>query len=295
MSNRTFLLAVGVLIASMVLTGVASGDSYYKEKAWRQSMNPEWEEILLIFNVISPIRFLGAIAAVAFSFNTINKERTEGSLKVLLSYPIYRDQVILGKLVAGILLIAIVTVVSMSLSLSVYAFFTSISITFELLTRFGAEMGLSVLLLWGYLGLGMLLSIILKDPKTTLIVTFLFIGLFNSVSFLALGNVLANLLFGGEMVYAGSLPWWGGDFLNPLARAFQVFISEINPSWGFYATSEELGIASQLVNLNGVVTSMKTNVLTILSEHLSALVILILLPVVTYILSYILFNKSDVT
>jgi ABC-2 type transport system permease protein len=295
MSNRTFLLAVFVLVASMILTGAASGDSYYKQRDWRANMNPQWGEILIIFNVLSPIRFLGAIVAIAFSFNSINKERTEGSLKTLLSYPIYRDQVILGKLAAGLLLISFVSVISMSLALTVYVFVTSITLTFDLLARFGVVTLLAMLLLGGYLGLGMALSIVFKDPKTTLVVVFLFLGLFHSVSFVSTGNILTNLVFGHETYYYGSLPWQFADFNNPLARMFQVFVSDLNPSWGFSSISSDLGYATKPALINGVNVALGTDIWVILSEHLNSVAILVVFPVITYILSYVEFNKSDVT
>lgn len=294
-SNKTFIVAVVVLVASMILTGAASGDSYYKQREWRANMNPQWGEILIVFNVLPPIRFLGAIVAIAFSFSSINKERAEGSLKVLLSYPLYRDQVILGKLAAGLLLISFVTVVSMGLALTVYAFVTSITLTYDLLARFSIVTLLATLLLGGYLGLGMALSIAFKDPKTTLIVVFLFLGLFHSVSFVSFGNILTNLVFGHEAYYYGSLPWQYADFNNPLAREFQVFVSDLNPSWGFSSTSFDLGYATKPALINGVNVALRTDIWVILSEHLNSVAVLVVFPILTYVLSYIAFNKSDVT
>jgi ABC-2 type transport system permease protein len=59
----------------------------------------------------------GPIIGLALSFDAINRERTEGSLSVLLSQPIFRDSIINGKFLAGIgalSLVAISTVGIMS-------------------------------------------------------------------------------------------------------------------------------------------------------------------------------------
>ena len=56
------------------------------------------------------IAFLGPLLGIAFGFDAINGERSEGTLPRLLSQPIHRDDVINGKFVAGLSAIAIIFV-----------------------------------------------------------------------------------------------------------------------------------------------------------------------------------------
>jgi len=53
------------------------------------------------------IAFLGPLLGVAFGFDAINSEQSRGTLGRLLSQPIYRDDVINGKFLAGLAVIAI--------------------------------------------------------------------------------------------------------------------------------------------------------------------------------------------
>ena len=52
----------------------------------------------------------GVPLGVAFAFDAINSERTDGTLPRLLSQPIYRDDVVNGKFVAGLAVITVVLV-----------------------------------------------------------------------------------------------------------------------------------------------------------------------------------------
>src|SRR4030042_1392425 len=106
-SSKSFILCLVALNTFMVLGGLNAGNTYIKyTTVYRYWFFTGIDPKIQIFNTIttemvSQITTLGAIVAIAISFNSINKERSEGSLKVLLTYPVYRDQVILGKLLAG--------------------------------------------------------------------------------------------------------------------------------------------------------------------------------------------------
>ena len=56
------------------------------------------------------ITFLGPLLGIAFGFDAINGERSEATLPRLLAQPIYRDDVINGKFVAGLSAIALILV-----------------------------------------------------------------------------------------------------------------------------------------------------------------------------------------
>jgi ABC-2 type transport system permease protein len=99
-SNRTFLLSLGVLVFLLLFSGYAAGVQFTWNVTWGTS-DTSSPYLTVIAYLVPNINLLGALVAVVYGFNSINKERTEGSLKVMLSYPIFRDQVMLGKLLAG--------------------------------------------------------------------------------------------------------------------------------------------------------------------------------------------------
>ncbi|MBF8290408.1 MAG: transporter permease [Chloroflexi bacterium] len=61
-------------------------------------------------NVITFVAIVAPLLGVAFGFDAINTERSDGTLPRLLSQPIYRDDVVNGKFAAGLAVITVVLV-----------------------------------------------------------------------------------------------------------------------------------------------------------------------------------------
>ena len=59
----------------------------------------------VLFSLVQFVAFLGPLVGLVLGFDTINRERNEGTLSKLLSQPIYRDVVINGKFLAGVVMI----------------------------------------------------------------------------------------------------------------------------------------------------------------------------------------------
>ncbi len=59
------------------------------------------------FSFVSLMIYFGPIIGLALGFDAINKERSTGSLSVLLSQPIFRDSVLNGKFLAGVTALAL--------------------------------------------------------------------------------------------------------------------------------------------------------------------------------------------
>jgi len=291
-SNRTFLLSLGVLMLSMTLTGATSRLAYFNTLANYQALKVEFPTLgLIIINDLVPhVKVLGALVAVAFSFSSINKERTEGSLKVLLSYPIYRDQIILGKLVAGLIVVSIVTVASLAVALVLYLFSTNLSFTPDLILRFFTFTLLSIFLLSGYLGLSMLFSIAFKDQKTTLLAMFLLIGLFNSQASLSYGRILSDAVYGPERN-----PDYPSFQLNPQAIVFRDFVAKLSPSYSFESTSLDLWQPFLRAFVGDVYIRIPSDVWSVIINHLYSIGVLAVVPFLTFVGSYILFMKRDIT
>jgi ABC-2 type transport system permease protein len=54
------------------------------------------------------IALFGPLVGLILGFDAINRERSQGTLSKILSQPIYRDEVILGKYLAGLIAVAII-------------------------------------------------------------------------------------------------------------------------------------------------------------------------------------------
>jgi len=288
MSNKTYLLAVVILLLIAVFVGVTSAEAYSR----RQVMTGDTiKGLILIWNLVPQVRLFNSLIAIAFGFNAINKERTEGSLKVLLSYPLYRDQVIFGKLVAGLLLVGLITTLSLSLSVGIYLFASNIVLTYDFIARLLIFSLLSFLLLSGYLGLGMLLSILFNDPKTALITAFLFLGVFNSEAFMSFGLILARVLYGPFV------QWSTGGLVDTqvVGQSLQNLVSIINPQWSYTFLSTRLGFMQVQNVVNGVVEGyIDVDWKNVLMNNVNCVAVLILTTIMTFAACYALFTRRDV-
>lgn len=102
-----------LLLALILLSGLAT--SYLGVQSIVQRPIREANETVVFlrllagggnFPILSYVYFIGLfgpIVGIALSFDSINREIASGSMLKLLSNPIYRDSIILGKIVAGLL------------------------------------------------------------------------------------------------------------------------------------------------------------------------------------------------
>lgn len=126
MQSKRFLMIFGALLLVVILSMSQGVGEYndaldeYKEitsrigesEGLRQQFMPEKPSILLIFNTMTSyfISF-GAVLAIAIGFDLISREKEEGSLKSLLSHPLFRDNIIIGKLCGALATLGLVMVV----------------------------------------------------------------------------------------------------------------------------------------------------------------------------------------
>ena len=288
-SNKAFLLSCAVLLITFVCTGVSAGYSYYYYHLTLFEDTTIDIELVLMRELVPPIRIVGALVAVAYGFNAINKERTEGSLKILLSYPVYRDQVILGKLLASLILIVFTSFVSLILTLIVYLVSTNLFFSFNQYIRYFVFMCLSTLLLSGYLGLSMLLSIAFKDPKTSLMAIFLLISVFNSWIFYSYGRIISDAVYGPE-INPGLF-----TSADPQRRALRELIQNLSPSDSLRRITSQLCTHRFTMYVGSERVIVESNIWRVLISRLDAVVILVIVPVLSFSASYVLFTRRDIT
>jgi ABC-type transport system involved in multi-copper enzyme maturation permease subunit len=97
--SKRFLILFGFMI---LLSGLAAyqGVDFIKNNS-EATFVFIFSGAVFSFSFIQTMVMFGPILGMAFGFDAINKERTTGTLSVLLGQPIYRDSVINGKFLAG--------------------------------------------------------------------------------------------------------------------------------------------------------------------------------------------------
>ena len=130
---------------------------------------PEKPSILLIFQRLSfQMTMLGAILALAMGFDLISSEKESRSLKSLLSHPLFRDEIINGKALGGILALMFAIGIALLISFALLLVFSIVPDLDEFwrIILFGA---VSVLYLLTYFSIALLTSTISENSGQSLI------------------------------------------------------------------------------------------------------------------------------
>jgi ABC-type transport system involved in multi-copper enzyme maturation permease subunit len=306
-SDQTFLLCFGTLLIVMVASTFYQLDyihqqwvslvpnvGFIESELWKANQSSEMLQTVLTENISS----LGALVAIALSFNSINKERTEGSLKVLLSYPISKAKIILGKLLGGILVIIIVVLTSFAISLSIEMYSLSIPLSGEVALRLATIIGLGIVLLVFFLCLGTAMSIVVRDPSTCLISLLV-------ISTLLQVNTIAMILVTIGNIFPRSLTINGGRAglqYSPSTYSWQrpTVLTLIDKNWLrispvlAYRTVSDNIFHFQNVFTTGVVEIVPIEFWWLLPRNINLMYTPVIYMVVAFLACIVLFQWRDI-
>lgn len=143
------------------------------------------------FSLTQFVAFFGPLIGLLLGFDTINRERNEGTLSKLLSQPIYRDAVINGKFLAAVIVIAVMMTAIVLVITAWGLIAVGVTPGLDEVGRIGLYLLLSILYIAFWLGVAMLFSILFRSVATSALAA-LAIWLFFSF-FVALGaSVIAS-------------------------------------------------------------------------------------------------------
>jgi len=157
---------------------------------------PKVSDQITLPSVVGFLAYVAPLLGLAFAFDAINGERAEGTLPRLLSQPIHRDDVVNGKFVAGLAIIALVLV-------SVVGAITAFGLIRLGITPAPAEvlrLVLWLLVTFVYVSLwlafGMLLSVVVRRAATSALIGFgawLLFTFFGGLIVSLVGGIVAPL------------------------------------------------------------------------------------------------------
>ncbi len=118
--NRLFLLALIMLLGlSLIAIGLGALTVRTQMADYLQAVKiltnlgrtdfpaaPPVNPIAVSKNFINYLAMVGALLAMILGFTTINKERKAGTLPLILSRPVYRDQFLTGKVLGNAFILA---------------------------------------------------------------------------------------------------------------------------------------------------------------------------------------------
>jgi len=149
-----------------------------------------------LFSLVQFVAFFGPLIGLILGFDAINRERAGGTLSKLASQPIYRDAIINGKFLSGVVIIAIMVIsivlVVSGLGLRLIGVVPGI----EELWRIVIYLIISVFYISFWLGISILFSILFRGIATSALATlamWIFFSFFVSMGASVLANSIVPL------------------------------------------------------------------------------------------------------
>ena len=143
---------------------------------------------------MSFIALLGPIVGLALGFDAVNSERSNGTLNRLVSQPIYRDAIIVGKFLAGTIVIAIV-IFSMGIALGAVGMAaTGLVPDVEEVLRILIFLFFTVIYIAFWLAMSILFSVICRHAATSALAS-ISVWIFFAIFMCLVANIVANAVY----------------------------------------------------------------------------------------------------
>lgn len=241
---------------------------------------------------LSFIALIGPFIGLILGFDAINSERSNGTLNRLVSQPIYRDSVIIGKFLAGVSLISIM-VISMGVLTGAVGFLAiGILPSGEEVVRILVYLGYTIVYISFWLAISMLFSVVCRHSATSALASialWIFFAIFMSL----IAGIIANLAYPVDNQY--------NAMYNSLSNYnCELYLNRISP---YYLYSEAVStIMNPAVRAVNAVTM--SQLVGALSSYLSLgqslllvwphLLGLVALTLVAFTISYIKFMRQEI-
>jgi ABC-2 type transport system permease protein len=155
---------------------------------------PAVNEQFTLPSVVGFLALVGPLLGLTFAFDAVNGERAAGTLPRLLSQPIHRDDVVNGKFVAGLAVIALV-LVAMVLGITAFALIRlGIVPTAAEVLRVVIWLLVTFVYVSLWLAFGMLLSVVVRGAASSALIGFgvwLLLSLFGPLIVSLIGGLIA--------------------------------------------------------------------------------------------------------
>lgn len=196
--SKRFLILFGVMV---LLSGLAAyqGVDFIKDSS-EASFLSIFSGSMMSYSFIQIMVLFGPILGMALGFDSVNKERTTGTLSMLLGQPIYRDSVINGKFLAGAASLATIGIGTIAITVGLAIPLLGYGPTGAEALKIVVLSLLTVLYLVFWLSLGLLFSVIAKKPSTSILAsigTWMFFSIILGILASAVAGVLVPLPAGG--------------------------------------------------------------------------------------------------
>lgn len=170
-SSTRFILLFTVIVMVSLVTAYMVGAGLRDEL---QGMTKPTLVFLLLFtatgklfSLIQFIAFFGPLIGIVLGFDAINKERSSRTLSKVISQPIYRDAVINGKFLAGVIIITVMLIAIILLISGLGLTLIGVVPGPEEVGRLAIYLIISIFYISFWLGVSILFSILFRNIATS--------------------------------------------------------------------------------------------------------------------------------
>lgn len=247
-------------------------------------------------NVFNFVGIVAPLLGVAFAFDAINSERTDGTLPRLLSQPIYRDDVVNGKFTAGLAAISVVLLAVVGVISGFGIVRLGIIPSPDEVIRLLAWVLLTILWVSLWLAFGLLLSVVIRRAATAALVGFgvwLLVAIFGQLIISLVAGVLAPVASAATAEEFVSLSALSATIarLLPLTLYQEASAVLLNPSVTTVSTPTTVGQWQQWQQqAQGQLLSFDQSALLVWPH----LVSLVALTAICFAAAYIMFMRQEV-
>lgn len=318
LTSRKFLLLmtlVFVVCAVPFCQGIADYYDSFEAYAGNGNQDPSWVPPDDIFAKMAPVNGLyyfippyfsivGAILAITFGFDLVTKEKETRSLKTLLSHPVYRDEIINGKALGGIIALAVFLGAMLLVSLSVL-FILGFNPGFEEMIAVMAFGIVSLLYLALYFSLALTMSVLSNNSGKALIYSLIILFALSLFVPMA-GDIVQDTIVGDRpnirditgpdpyLTYQKALPEWEMKY-DSVDRVVILFSPERS-----YEKAAQILLYPRITmyqfdgSFNADLEGEDPGITGALGKVWQNILVLLLYPLVFFSIAYVAFMRMDV-
>ncbi|KKG18516.1 hypothetical protein EO98_02515 [Methanosarcina sp. 2.H.T.1A.6] len=219
------------------------------------------------------------VMGIVLGFDAIVKEIKSSSMNVLLTHPVFRDNIILGKILGSGLCILLVLFFSINLATGVMLMASGLPVTMQQIIRIEMFVFLTFFYALIFLAISIMISTISKKSNNSL--------MFNLIFWLIITVLLAKLIFTVSYAFSENL-----NIANDQTQALKNFL----PDYHFTATA--VGVKSTDTGMTSGIGGIFDTRYTLgawAGQFWPNLAYLFVLPFILLIGSILAFLKKDIT
>jgi len=300
-----------VIIGIFLLFSIAStySTSFGFIMGGRQAARPM---VQIASAIATAMTYMAPLLGIALAFDAVSGERERGTLRILLSRPIYREDVINGKIMSALATIVLAIILSSLASVSVSILLHNISVTIDDISRICLFAVFSAVLSFAYYALSLFISTFSNKSSHSLVIS---IGIWIFLAFILsiMSSFIATAVLGPPPERAIAVFNMSRRQFGNFTTPGSVMLQESEEYLSYMRKVSEISSAIQAFSINYHYTqitnslfgfaagplefrqreSTMTSISTVLSTRLIDIIVLIVFPIVFLMASYMVFTRRQ--